>query len=248
MSAPMKLLPLEEIGLTSSESKVFQAILRIGSSKAAPIVQETRLQNSVVHLALGKLIQKGFVTYVKQGNVRYFQAAHPNSLKKLIEEKQSRLKKLLPQLNELYQPFQRQDAEVFEGRSGFYSMLYRLIEDGEKGDEYLFFAFRHSDPQVGEEVYPIYAEYEQERFQRGLKLRGIVPSELRKHYATRRQENLMYVDFPVLQNLSIFRDKVSMTPWGKRKISFLLTSMELADQYRETFERIWKAGKLKRGK
>ncbi len=237
---------LQEVGMTPAESRVYLAVLRLGTAKASPIIRETGLQNSVVHLTLTKLIENGFVTFVRRGKIRYFQATHPKTFSRIIEEKQERLNTLLPQLLSLYQPFERQAAEVFEGINGFHSMLYQLIEEGEKGDEFLFFAFYHPNPEVQREIYPLYSSYERERLSRGFKLKGIVPEQVRSYYADRRQEHLLYVNFPVLQNINIFRNKVSMTPWGKRKISFLLTSDELAQHFRESFYTIWNGAEAKR--
>lgn len=230
---------LQEVGMTAAESRIYVALLRLGTAKASPIIRETGLQNSVVHLALTKLIENGFVTFVKRGRVRYFQAAHPKSFTRIIEKKQERLNNILPQLLTMYQPFERQSAEVFEGYNGFRSMLYQLIDEGKKGDEFLFFAFHHPDLEVQKEVYPLYANYERERLSRGFKIRGIVPEELKKYYVGRKQDQLLYVNFPILQNINIFRNKVTLTPWGERKISFMLTSQELAEHFRQFFEMIW---------
>ena len=52
---------LEEIGLTSGEAKVYLALLELGPSKAGGILRKSGLQNSVVHLCLNKLIEKGMV-------------------------------------------------------------------------------------------------------------------------------------------------------------------------------------------
>jgi sugar-specific transcriptional regulator TrmB len=230
---------LQEVGLTAAESKIYVALLRLGTAKASQVIRETGLRNSVVHLTLTRLIENGFVTFVRRGNVRFFQATHPKTFSRIIDEKKEKLTVLLPELLALYQPFERQAAEVFEGLNGFHSMLYQLIEDGKKGDEFLFFAFYHPDPSVQKEVYPLYATYERERLNRGFKLKGIVPESVRPHFASRRQEHLLFVKFPILLNINIFRNKVALTPWGERKISFLLTSSELAQHFTHYFYSIW---------
>ena len=58
---------LEDIGLTNAEIKVYLALLELGSSTAGPILEKSKLQNSVVHMTLNKLIDKGFVTFIKEG-------------------------------------------------------------------------------------------------------------------------------------------------------------------------------------
>lgn len=56
---------LEDIGLTNAEIKVYLALLELGTATAGPILEKSHLQNSVVHMTLNKLIEKGFVTFVK---------------------------------------------------------------------------------------------------------------------------------------------------------------------------------------
>ncbi len=58
---------LEDIGLTSSEIKIYLALLELGIGTAGPIMRKTGLQNSVVHATLPKLVEKGFISFVKKG-------------------------------------------------------------------------------------------------------------------------------------------------------------------------------------
>ena len=49
---------LEDLGLSNAEIKVYLALLRLGSSHAKPIIENTNLQGSVVFRALTSLINK----------------------------------------------------------------------------------------------------------------------------------------------------------------------------------------------
>ena len=55
---------LEDIGLTNAEIKIYLALLELGTSTAGPILEKSGLQNSVVHMTLKKLVDKGLVTFV----------------------------------------------------------------------------------------------------------------------------------------------------------------------------------------
>ena len=68
---------LNEIGLTEAEEKIYLALTELGSAKAGAIISSTGLQNSVVHLTLGKLVKKGLISFVRKGKVRHYQAADP---------------------------------------------------------------------------------------------------------------------------------------------------------------------------
>ena len=87
---------LEDIGLTNAEIKVYLALLELGTSSAGYILDRSGLQNSVVHMTLNKLIDKGFITFVKEGKRNHYQAANPNHIIEFINQKKERFQSLLP--------------------------------------------------------------------------------------------------------------------------------------------------------
>lgn len=230
---------LEDIGLTNAEIKVYLALLALGTGKAGDILRRSGLQNSVVHLTLVKLVEKGLASFVRRAGVRHYQAADPHVIVKFVEAKKRELEALLPALVARQKRFERQEAQVFEGFPGFKSMLYQFIEDAEEGDEYLFFSFYTPKQEDYQEVFHFYEDFERERLARGMVVRGIAPESVRGRLGRRRYENILFVKFPTLQNLSILRNKVIMTPWDERQVSFLITSAELAANYRQYFYSIW---------
>src|SRR3989344_661405 len=78
---------LEDIGLTNAEIKVYLALLELGSSSAGPVIEKSGLQNSVVHMTLNRLLDKGFVSYYMEGKRTHYQAANPKHLVDYINEK-----------------------------------------------------------------------------------------------------------------------------------------------------------------
>src|SRR3989344_4562847 len=89
---------LEDIGLSNAEIKVYLTLLELGTSTAGPILEKSGLQNSVVHMALNKLIERGFVTFVKEGKRNHYQATNPKHIIDFINEKKERFEELLPTL------------------------------------------------------------------------------------------------------------------------------------------------------
>ena len=89
---------LEDLGLTNAEIKVYLALLEIGISTAGPIIKKTGLQNSVTHMTLQKLLEKGFISFIKKGKVKHYQPTNPKNIINFIDEKKERFQKLLPEL------------------------------------------------------------------------------------------------------------------------------------------------------
>ena len=89
---------LEDIGLTNAEIKVYLALLELGSSTAGPIIEKSGLQSSVVHMTLNKLVEKGFVSFVKECKRNHYQATNPKHIVEFINEKKQRFEQILPEL------------------------------------------------------------------------------------------------------------------------------------------------------
>lgn len=232
---------LEELGLSATEVKVYLALLEMGDSKAGDVITHTNLQNSVVHLTLGRLVDKGLASFVRHGKIRHYQSADPRNLLRWIDEKRHRVEEILPSLLARQVHKERQEAEVFEGLRGFKAMLYKFIEDSEPGDEYLFFAFFTPIEQRDREVYQFYREFLDERQRRGIKVRGIAHSSRRKLFQEIDYDldAILFTDLPYIQNVSVFRNKIIITPWQYHPIAFLITSRQVADNFRDYFKLLW---------
>lgn len=232
---------LSDLGLTNAEIKVFLALLEMGSTTAGPVIKKTGLQNSVVHLTLGKLLEKGFVSYVKIGKVKHYKATDPRNVIKFIEEKKEKFEKILPELLVRQKKEAPQEAEIYEGFKGFKNMHYEFIKDAKPRDEYLYFAFDPGDnPRFDyEKIFIFYTEFEKVRLKMGLDLKGIAPIAVKEKYKGRSLRNVLFVDFPTASNISIFRDRVMLTPWEENQVSFLIHSKQLAQSFRRHFYSIW---------
>lgn len=230
---------LEDVGLTTGEIKLYLALLGLGEATAGPLINKTGLQNSVVHATLPKLLEKGLVSYVKKGHIRHYHATDPQAILKFIDEKKRRFNGLLPELLARQKPIERQEVEIFEGLRGHRAMLYDFIADAKPRDEYLFFSFYAKNADDFDDMFELYNEFEKERDHFGIVTKGIIPAEIKNKFKKRQQKNLLYVNFPILTNITIFNDKVFMTPWEDRRMSFLIYSSQLAEMYRRYFYSIW---------
>jgi len=233
---------LEDIGLTRSEIKIYLVLLELGISTAGPIMKKTGLQNSVVHTTLPRLVEKGFISFVKKGGVREYSATNPNNIVKFIDEKKRKFEEILPSLLERQKKVSKQEAEVYKGFKGFKNMYYKLIEDAEKGDEFLFFSFYSEVSGEVEKAYNFYKlEYQREREQLGIVVKGLAPRKIKKFLFTEKwqKKSIKFVDFPIPVNISIFKDKIVFTPWEETPICFLIHSQQLVDSFKDYFYSVW---------
>ena len=231
---------LEDLGLTNAEIKVYLALLELGTSTAGPIIQKTGLQNSVVHMTLHKLLEKGFISFIIKGKVRHYQANDPRNIIKFIDEKKQKFEQILPELLIKQLNKEPQGAEVYTGFRGFKNMQYEFISDAEPGDDYLFFSFYTKNKETYDIVNAFYKEFAIVRAKKGIIVKGIAPLDIKKTFKGRVDyDRMVFVDFPIPTNISIFKNKIIFTPWEDGQVAFLVHSKQLADSLRGYFYSIW---------
>ena len=133
-------LLVQEAGLTEGESKVYLALLKLGSSTTGPIIGESNVANSIIYRLLESLIEKGLVSYVIKEKTKYFQAAEPKKILEYIDERRSKLEEnkdkiseMLPQLIAL--GFSQKETTVqfygvFKGVQTAYEHYYCKLRKG----------------------------------------------------------------------------------------------------------------------
>lgn len=232
---------LKDLGLSPSEIKIYLSLLELGSAKAGEIIKASGLQNSVVHSTLGHLVEKGLASFVLDHKVKIYSSTSPKNLLRWIDEKKERFQAILPSLIAKQSEKEKQEAEVFEGPRGFRSMCYNFIEGVEPGTDYLIFAFVSAMEDQDREIYSFYKEFTNDRLRRGLEIKGIAPITRKALFKELKFDltQWLFVDFPTLENVSVCGNKIIMTPWQYKPVSFMITSKQLADNYRDYFFSIW---------
>ena len=71
-------------------------------------------------------------------------------------------------------------------------------------------------------VYDFYSKFERERKEKGINVKGISPSDIREKFEGRDIKKILFVDFPIITNISVFKDRVMITMWEDDQISFLI--------------------------
>ncbi len=230
---------LEEVGLSKGEISVYISLLRLGETKVGNIIEKSRMASSAVHNSINTLIEKGLISYIKKGKIKFYQTVPPKQILSFIDDKKKDFLKILPEL-ELQQKKskEKQGAEIFEGTKGIISMLNILIEDTKRGEEYLFFSVNVKE--MNKEIQEFFEMYDAKRKAKGLNIKGLAPKELRKLFAKRKILKIKYVDFPIPSNISICRDKIAFFSWGEKPVGYLIKSKQIAEMYKEFFHQIWK--------
>src|SRR3989344_5648111 len=128
---------LEKIGLSQNEIKVYLTLNDHGSCKAGRISKLARLDRSSAYNALKLLQEKGFVSYVSIGKVKWFQATGPKRILEYIKEQEDDVLSILPELQERHKRKKIEgQVRLFKGIKGVKSVFLDMIRTGK--DNYVF--------------------------------------------------------------------------------------------------------------
>ena len=150
----MDIQALQEAGLTEGESKVYLALLEIGSSTTGPITEKSGVAKSIIHQLLEKLIQKGLVSYIIKEKTRYYQASDPQKILEYIEENEKKLQEnkrkvenLLPSLLSKQNSSDKQTATIYEGFKGMITVHEHTYQKLQKGEGFFYLGIQPEQPE-----------------------------------------------------------------------------------------------------
>ena len=234
---------LEDIGFTNAEIKVYLALLELGTATAGPILEKSKLQNSVVHMTLNKLIEKGFVTFVKEGKRNQYQATNPKNIISYINEKKERFEEILPELL-LKQQMAKQKPEIitFRGIKGIKELLVELLEAG--GKEHHTFGSTVKSLMLGDAWW---VNYHKKRAAKGIRAKLLFNKSLASWKAEVKypKADVRYTKagFEPLTETIIRNNKIGIIIWTEKPLGTLIHQKEAAESYDKFFEMMWNSAK-----
>ena len=233
---------LEELGLSKSESKVYLSLLELGQTKIGSVIEKSGIVSSVVHTSINTLVNKGLVSYIKKGKIKFYEAVSPKQLVNFLEGKKKKLLEILPELESKQKiSKEKPGAEIFEGFKGIMSMLDVILNNSKKKDEYLFFS--SNVQEENKEIQEFFKRYDVKRKEKGLIVRGLAPITLKELYNKRRFLNIKYTNLPIPSDITICNDYVGLISWGEKPVGYLIKSNQISNIQREFFNRVWEKSK-----
>jgi sugar-specific transcriptional regulator TrmB len=123
---------LEEIGLSQNEAKIYEGLLEIGQSSVPAISLKIGVHKRNIYDIIPRLLKKGLIYQIADSKENKYAAVSPNKLSDLIWEKETKLKSILPQLNQQFKKITtREEVYIYKGKEGFKNYLRDILTVGE---------------------------------------------------------------------------------------------------------------------
>jgi len=241
---------LNQIGLTQGESKVYLALLKIGSSTTGPIVQLAGVTTSKSYKILARLEQKGLVSHVFKNKVKYFTAASPEKILELVKRQSEEINKrkkeiedLIPKLISYKKESESEhEAEVYYGVEGLETLFNEQLRDLNKGENHYVIGVTHIE-EYGEIVANFFRHIQEKRDKKGLISNFLLGENARGSFDYLRKSklsNVRYLPYASLVAINIHKKTTIIGVFvAKQPILFKISSKEVADTFKEYFKILW---------
>lgn len=244
---------LEEIGLTASETRVYIALIELGSSTVGPITKKAKVASSKTGELLQKLLDKGLATTYKESKVTYYKAVSPQRIldylkdkKKNLEEKEQQVKKLLPTLDSIYKEnVEDTSVEIFRGYKGVENVFKEMIKTLSKGDQFMVVG-GGDVPSTNKRTKWFFERIHRLRSKKGIILK-IIFSEARrkslKDMALFPHTNAKYLSFGTPSTINIYKDVTILLTMSPSPAAIRIKNKSITDSYKLYFEQMWHLAK-----
>ncbi|OGD42016.1 hypothetical protein A2567_03105 [Candidatus Azambacteria bacterium RIFOXYD1_FULL_42_11] len=127
---------IKKLGLSDKETKVYLALLELGQVSPSEVASYSGVNRATTYVILEELKKKGLATSLEKNKKVHFVAEPPERLshlfeieKKQLEENFADLKKILPNLDKLYESRgERPKVRFFEGKEGVTSIRDDILK------------------------------------------------------------------------------------------------------------------------
>lgn len=239
---------LQEVGLTERESKVYIALLELGSTTTGPLIKKSEVPNSKIYEILENLQNKGLASWITKGKTKYFQASPPKQLLNLLKDKERKIQEILPQLEMKQKSSQSKKAvELFEGVKAIRSMLLGLIQDTKKKENW--YGFSTGETSQSKEIEEFYEWWGALKINTGLKDHLLISISNKQEFldslteeaekAIKKAKSLRFSNVSFPGDTAIFKNYIIIFHWDNSPTATLITNENLAKQYKDFFIGLW---------
>lgn len=229
---------LEEIGLTENESKIYLALLALGSATAGEITEKSGIHRRNVYDAIERLKEKGLVSSLTKNNKKYFKASDPKELISILKNKEKSIESIMPDLKKLYEtPEIKDEVQVFYGDAGLKTIMEMQTEDN---NEIFILASKDSVAEVLRFTYP---DYVKKRIEKNIWINYIFNSfEVGKKVSAAPLTRVRYFpkEYSIPSTFIIWGNKAGIMVFTqKNPIIVLFEDEKIATEFMNYFNLIW---------
>lgn len=235
---------LSKLGLDEREAEIYLCLLELGSQLPQHIARNTGIKRTTLYEIFPEMIKNGFISEIKIGRRRVFQATSPDHLFNEYERKYKEIKGNIAELTSIYRmQGLRPKIEVYEGFEGMKKLYGRTLETRDTIKSFV------SPSRYNDKVMDWFVkEYVPTRVERGVKINVIMTADQISEYYSQftkehlRESRLVPADkFKFRIECMIQGNKVFFASYekGGPQIGIIIESKQISDTLGALFDLAW---------
>ena len=242
---------LYSMGLNRSEVKVYLKLLELGSSTTGPIMDNAKVSSSKIYGVLQRLIEKGLVSFIIKSKTRYYHASSPEALLDYVHEKENEvenqkeyIKKIIPELKLKQKLLEnKQEAQIYIGWKGIMNAFNFMLEDLDKGDDYVSFA-QTPHEEASKAVKLFFIQYQKKRENKKLNVKIIADKSQKNIFNSEPYSKFKNFSIKYVENcppgIVISKNNIFISTFEIFPVGIVITSKEITDSFIKYFYNEWK--------
>lgn len=236
---------LLQADLTPSQAEILEYLYQNKEAKASEISKKIKRSRAIVYKEVEEMAKLGIVEKKERPNqIAVFMAGHPSLLKKLLDNRETQLKKdrellnnYLPDMVSSYNLINnRPGIKIYEGVDGLKKIYEEILNEGKD-----FYLIRSAyEPTYKEKILPIVEDFIKKRVKKNIAVTAITPTDaladpakdagwLMKRFMVDKE---MY-NAPV--EIDIFGNKTAILSFGDELIGMIIESKQITQSLVQLF-------------
>jgi len=240
---------LIKLGLSNTESKIYLALIKLGSTEVNQLIKETGFYKANTYQALERLYDKGIISKIIENKKKVYQIQSPESIVNFIENKKQEIDEQKIIAKELAKKIKQskenittsETAAVFRGISGVKRIYSEIID--KKLDYFVFGSPEESD-SIGEYYWKNLHVKQKEN---NIKAKMIFNKSLRKwkNSIPKKVADIRFFDkeFEPITETTIYGNKVAFVVWADKPVTTIIDNKHVSESYKQVFNILWKSAK-----
>jgi sugar-specific transcriptional regulator TrmB len=227
---------LENLGFSPNEIKVYLTLNDHGSTKAGRIAKLAGIDRSSCYNSLQSLTQKGLVSYVLIGKVKWFQATGPKRLMDFVNQQKESVSEILPELQARHKAKKIEgQVRMFKGVKGIKTIFLDIARTGKTN-----FSFG-SEGQLSKRMPEFASQFRRHLKENRVKVKMLTREREGRDFANSEYRSLKVSKSPAVTN--IYGNKIAIVIWTDEPEGIIIENESAAKAYKSYFDAMWKVSK-----
>ena len=245
---------LVSFGLTPTEAKVYQELVKLTETEIGKVIKITGLHRGTVYNSLERLMRKGFIARKIKDNKQIYFTTGQVIFDSILKSKEDNLKKEREFVNQISKEIitpkdklsSKEEITIYRGKGGYEAFYKNMVNECALRKEE-FLAIGLGGATASKFGLPFFKVLQQ--YKRLKKVRPRVVVDIRsKNTKTEKvtEGNVRHIQFMANTPTAtrVFGDKVSFTLWeAEPPTTIVIRSEELSRGFKNYFESLWKIAK-----